>query len=61
MHHVTFLPNAMHVGGGDLLNVVVSMSGRAKWVAETLYGDDWMANRTRAAARSPRPRSPSTS
>jgi hypothetical protein len=45
MHHVTFLPNAMHVGGGDLLNVVVSMSGRAKWVAETLYGDDWMANR----------------
>jgi hypothetical protein len=45
MHHVTFLPNAIHVGGGDLFNVVVSMTGRAKWVAETLYGDDWQANR----------------
>lgn len=45
LHHVTFMPNVMHLGGGDLLNVVVSMSGRAKWIAETLYGDDWEANR----------------
>lgn len=24
LHHVTFMPNVMHLGGGDLLNVVVT-------------------------------------
>ena len=44
LHFVTFLPNAMHLGRGDLLNLVMSTAGRAKWVAETFYGDDWEAN-----------------
>lgn len=44
MHHVTFLPNAVHLGRGDLLNVAISMGLRARWVAETFYGDNWDAN-----------------
>jgi hypothetical protein len=44
MHFVTFLPNALRIGHGDLLNHVMAMTGRAKWVAETCYGDDWRAN-----------------
>lgn len=44
LHFVTFLPNAMHLGRGDLLNVATSMAARARWVAETYYGDDWAAN-----------------
>jgi hypothetical protein len=45
LHFVTFLPNIAHIGRGDLLNVVMSMGVRARWVAETFYGDDWEANR----------------
>jgi hypothetical protein len=44
MCFVTFLPNALRIGRGDLLNQVIAMSGRAKWVAETFYGDDWDAH-----------------
>jgi hypothetical protein len=43
--HVSFLPNAVRYGRGDLLNLVASMTGRAKWIAETFYGDDWERNR----------------
>src|SRR5262249_24071352 len=32
MCFVTFLPNALRIGRGDLLNHVMAMSGRAKWV-----------------------------
>lgn len=42
---VNFLPNAVHSGGADLFNVLVAMNGRAKWVTESSYGDDWAANR----------------
>jgi hypothetical protein len=45
MVFVTFLPNRIHAGRGDLLNIVMSMAARAQWVAETFYGDDWQANR----------------
>lgn len=45
MHFVSFLPNMMYLGGSMLLNVVISMAARAKWVAESFYGDDWMKNR----------------
>jgi hypothetical protein len=45
MCFVTFLPNALRIGRGDLLNHVIAMSGRAKWVAETFYGDEWNAHR----------------
>ena len=45
LHFVTFLPNAIHVARGSLLNVVMCSAARAKWVAETFYGDDWDANR----------------
>lgn len=41
---VTFLPNMLYLGRGCLLNVVMSTAARAKWVAETLYGDDWDEN-----------------
>jgi hypothetical protein len=44
MHFVTFLPNALRIGRGELLNHVMGMAARAKWVAETLYGDNWNAN-----------------
>ena len=45
LHFVTFLPNVIHVDRGSLLNVVMCSTARAKWVAETFYGDDWDANR----------------
>jgi hypothetical protein len=45
LHFVSFLPNLAHLGRGDLLNLVMSTGMRAKWVAETFYGDDWEANR----------------
>ena len=45
MQFVSFLPNALHVGGADLFNFLASSYSRAKWVAETIYGDDWQANR----------------
>jgi hypothetical protein len=48
LHHVTFLPNLMQRGRGSLLNVVMAMAGRAKWVAESFYGDDWIGNRDRS-------------
>jgi hypothetical protein len=38
---VTFYPNAFKLGPGDIQNLVVSASLRAKWVAESLRGDDW--------------------
>jgi hypothetical protein len=44
MHHVTFLPNAVHFGRGDVLNAAMSMGLRARWIAETFYGDNWDAN-----------------
>lgn len=44
LHFVTFLPNALYLGGADLLNFTFSCSQRARWVAETIYGDDWGAN-----------------
>lgn len=44
LHFVTFLPNAIRTGRGDLLNIVMATTGRAKWAAETFYGDDWLAN-----------------
>jgi hypothetical protein len=46
--HVMFLPNAVRFGRGDLLNVVMSMTHRARWAAETFYGDRWDANRDAA-------------
>jgi hypothetical protein len=45
MHYVTFLPNVAYGDRGDLLNLLGSTASRARWVAETLYGDDWDANR----------------
>jgi hypothetical protein len=44
LHFVTFLPNALHLGGADLLNFTFSCAQRARWVAETIYGDDWGTN-----------------
>jgi len=44
LHYVSFLPNAIRTGRGDLLNLVMGATGRAKWAAETFYGDDWLAN-----------------
>ena len=41
---VTFLPNVLYLGRGCLLNVVMSAAARAKWIAETFYGDDWDGN-----------------
>ncbi len=43
--HVSFLPNVWHVfDTGDLFNIALAMAHRARWVAETFYGDDWEAN-----------------
>lgn len=43
--YVTFVPNmAFTAQGSDVLNLVVSMTRRARWFAETLYEDDWDAN-----------------
>jgi hypothetical protein len=44
LHFVTFLPSVLYLGRGSLLNLVMAAAGRAKWVAETFYGDDWEAN-----------------
>lgn len=44
LHFVTFLPNALYLGGADLLNFTFSCAQRARWIAETIYGDDWGAN-----------------
>ena len=44
MCFVTFLPNMLYLGRGSLLNLVMAVAARAKWVAETFYGDDWDAN-----------------
>ena len=45
LHYVTFLPNVLNLGEGDLFNFLGASYARAKWVAETIYGDDWGANR----------------
>lgn len=45
LQFVTFLPNVLNLGDGDLFNFLASSYGRAKWVAETIYGDDWSENR----------------
>jgi hypothetical protein len=42
---VTFLPNVLNLGHGDLFNFLTSSYGRAKWVAETIFGDDWSEHR----------------
>ncbi len=55
LHFTTFLPNIAHVGPGDLLNVVMAMGVRARWVAETFYGDDWEANRDASGVPLARP------
>ena len=58
VHYVTFLPNVLNLGDVDLFNFLAASYGRAKWVAETIYGDDWEANRDEVSgARSRRPRS----
>jgi hypothetical protein len=38
---VAFYPNAFKLMQGDVQNLVMSSSLRAKWVAESLRGDDW--------------------
>lgn len=43
--HCSFFPNAMRLGGSDLVNLVLSAIVRARWVAERVYGDDWETNR----------------
>ena len=48
VHYVTFLPNVLNLGEGDLFNFLGASYGRAKWVAETIYGDDWESNRDEA-------------
>jgi hypothetical protein len=40
-----FYPNIARLGGSDLLNILMSMGSRARWVAEAIYGDDWDRNR----------------
>lgn len=46
LHYVTFLPNVLNLGDGDLPNFIAGSYGRARWIAETIYGDDWAANRS---------------
>ena len=43
--HCSFVPNAFRLGGADLINLIYSEVARARWVAETIYGDDWEKNR----------------
>nr|MBA2274535.1 hypothetical protein [Actinomycetota bacterium] len=40
---VAFYPNATHTGRNDLENLVPSTIGRAKWVAEEVFGGQWHA------------------
>jgi CheY-like chemotaxis protein len=40
--HVAFLPNLARQSGSDVLNLVMSETGRARWVAGELEGDDWL-------------------
>jgi hypothetical protein len=45
LDYVTFLPNFAYTGqDSDVINFVMSMVRRARWFAETFYGDDWDAN-----------------
>ena len=43
--HCVYVPNAFRLGGSDVINLIYSEVGRARWVAETIYGDDWEKNR----------------
>jgi hypothetical protein len=47
----TFLPNAMYVGRGDLLNLLLAAGRRARWLSGEVYGTPWESEEVGGAFR----------
>jgi hypothetical protein len=40
-----FYPNSAQLGEGDVISLAFSMTRRARWMSERVYGDDWNRGR----------------